>query len=130
MTTIVADIRSWAWPENMYDLIVATTILDHLPYHDILITRDRIAGALKPNSIVFVQVHTVDDPAVSGNGVPSEFASAIKHYFGWNELLDLFRPTFRVLYYSERCEWDYDHGSPHQHGFSVLIGKTAGKVQI
>ena len=54
----------------------------------------------------------------------SEFATEIKHYFKYNELLVLLLSKGRVIYYLESQEDDFDHGDPHKHAFvSILIKK-------
>ena len=124
LTATLADVRSWTWPSAAFDLLVATTLLDHLPAGDLPPVVSGMMGAVKPGGLVFVQVLTTDDPAVTGEGPKSEFASEIRHYFRPNELLDTFRARVRVLRYEERTEWDQDHGSPHAHGFAVLLGRA------
>jgi SAM-dependent methyltransferase len=124
LTATHADVRTWAWPQATFDLVVATTLLDHLPADDLAPVVARMAAAAKPDALIFVQVHSTDDPAVTGNGSKSEFAREIRHYFAPNELLDAFRAHVRVLKYEERTEWDSEHGAPHAHGFAVLLGRV------
>jgi len=127
LTTIVADICKWHWPLEKFDLIVATTVLDHIILEEIPLVVKRMIQAAKDDALIFVEVHTIDDPALTGIGPVSEFASEIRHYFRWNELIDLFRPYVRILRYTDRTEWDYDHGPPHMHGFATLLGKVSEK---
>lgn len=124
LTATVADVRTWAWPSTAFDLIVATTLLDHLPAGDLPLVLSRMLSAARRSALVFVQVHTTEDPAVTGEGPKSEFAGEIRHYFAPNELLEAFRDRVRVLRYEERREWDHDHGAPHAHGFAVLWGRV------
>lgn len=119
----VGDIRTWNWPVEKFDLIVAVTILDHITKDELLPVVERMVRAAGPDAVLFVEVHTVDDPGVTGEGPVSEFASEIRHYFARNELLDLFRSCARILRYEEKAEWDHAHGPPHKHGVAVLLGK-------
>jgi len=123
LTTIVADVLHFDWPVKRYDLVLAVTLLDHLETEYIPDICRKIIQATKENGLVFVEVHTDRDPAVTGEGPISEFSSQVKHYFLANELLDLFSPYLRVLVYEDRLEWDYDHGEPHKHGFASLLGQ-------
>lgn len=122
LTIITEDIRYWHWPTGAFDVIIGTTVLDHIFNNDCGRVIEGVVQSSKPSAILFFEVHTTDDPGVTRRGIASEFASQIKHYFGPNELLELFQPHVRVLLYEERTEWDYDHGEPHTHGFATLIG--------
>ena len=121
------DVRQWNWPKLAFDLVVAVTLLDHLVETEVNGLVQRFLDALRPNGYLFLQVHTVDDSAVTLLGPRSEFASEIKHYFKHNEQrVCLLIPRTRVLSYEERIEWDYDHGEPHQHGFALFFGQIKG----
>ncbi len=122
--TVEVDLLDWNWPVNVFDIVVGVTILDHLNSDEIRVVTQHILSACKQGAIVFLQVHTIDDPAITGKGMASEFSGAIKHYFQYNELLHLFDSYLRVLKYEEREEWDFDHGLPHKHGFAILLGKV------
>jgi len=125
LTTVHGPVQDWAWQRGAFDLVVATTLLDHLTERDVASVSSQIVGSLRPGGILFAEVHTTDDPGYAGTGQPSEFAQQILHYFAHNELLDLFRRDMRVLFYWERLEVDLDHGDPHHHGFATLLGERS-----
>lgn len=122
LKTFVQDIREWQWAERSFDLIIGTTILDHLNEDECAAVERGIIQTAKPGAIVFFEVHTIEDPGLTGFGPASEFAPQIHHYFAPNELLIHFQSHTRVLFYEEWTEWDYDHGEPHTHAFASLIG--------
>ena len=123
LTTIVTDVLCFNWPTENYDLVLAVTLIDHLDTEHIPDICRKMVQATKENGLIFVEVHTDRDPAVTGEGPISEFSSQIKHYFAANELLNLFSPYLKILIYEDRLEWDYDHGEPHKHGFASLLGQ-------
>jgi SAM-dependent methyltransferase len=119
----IADVRSWSWPAEQFNLVIGITVLDHLTQAEIANLLPKIKTSLRKSGTICFEVHTIDDPGALGSGPKSELSEAISHYFQPNELLRLFQSEFRMLRYSERQEWDFDHGSPHQHGFASLIGR-------
>jgi cyclopropane fatty-acyl-phospholipid synthase-like methyltransferase len=119
----IADVRSWSWPSERFDFVIGITVLDHLAQVEVEYLVPKIRASLKPSGTICFEVHTTDDPGALGSGPKSELSEAISHYFRPNELLRLFQSEFRILHYSERQEWDFDHGAPHQHGFASLIGR-------
>ena len=125
LTTIKQRVEKWQWPENKFEVVSAVTLLDHLAPGAIPEVCRRMVLATQKGGLVFAQVLTVDDPAVTGKGIASEFRSRIRHYFGPNELLRLFSCQVRVLFYEERIEWDLDHGQPHTHGMAVLLARRS-----
>lgn len=118
---IVTDVRTWNYPKDYFDLVISVTCLDHLPKEDLPVIVRNITLCMRDSGILFVEVYTTDDPGCSGDALASEFADQILHYFEPNELLRVFMPYVRVLRYEEKCEWDYDHGEPHQHGVATLL---------
>lgn len=127
--TLVADARHVELPLKQFAVVVATTVLCHLPEADGLALWQRMAAAIKSDGIIYAEVHTTEDP---GSPVPpgrdnpnpvSETAAAVVHYFEPGELLRwaVSTPSLRVLRYEERLEWDYTHGRAHQHGKAVLL---------
>ena len=117
------DVSSFALQENSFDVIVARTILDHLPQPDTQILAARMTLALARNGLLFVTVFTIDDPgALEDKNKASECAHHIKHYFSRNELRELF-PHLQLLLYQEAVELDVSHGQPHYHGKANYIGR-------
>lgn len=132
---VVGDVREIDYPTKGYDAIIATTVLDHLPADDAREVWRRMCGALSDRGVLYVQVHTTEDPGSDqppGNlstAPVSETAGAVINYFHPNQLagwaLDP-ASRLRLLRYEERLEWDYTHGPEHQHGKAVLLAVRAG----
>jgi len=127
--TRVADARQVDLPPGQFAVVVATTVLCHLPQADGLALWQRMAAAIQHGGILYAEVHTTEDPGCPlppGRDNPnpvSETAAAVVHYFKPGELLRwaVSTPSLRVLRYEERLEWDYTHGREHQHGKAVLL---------
>lgn len=127
--TLAADARQVELPPGAYAVIVATTVLCHLPQADGWALWQRMAAAIQSDGIIYAEVHTTEDPGCPvppGRDNPnpvSETAAAVVHYFEPGELLRwaVSTPALRVLRYEERLEWDYTHGREHQHGKAVLL---------
>ncbi len=123
----VRDVRDLQWSTNAYRAIVAATVLDHLPREDLDAVWNAMVSALSCPGMLFVEVHTTEDPAspvgagAASDAPISESAVHVKHYFRPNELLTLVWPRLRVCRYEERREWDQTHGAPHKHGKASLI---------
>jgi len=132
---VVGDVREIDYPAGGYDAIIATTVLDHLPAADAVEVWQRMCDALGPHGVLYVQVHTTEDP---GSDQPpgdrseapvSETAAAVVNYFRPNQLVGWAADPasrLRVLRYEERLEWDYTHGPEHQHGKAVLLAVREG----
>ncbi|HEX6370874.1 MAG TPA: class I SAM-dependent methyltransferase [Longimicrobium sp.] len=125
-----SDVRNLDWLPGPYNVIVATTLLDHLQREDARSVIGACFASAAPGCVIFAEVHTVEDPAVTGIGPVSEFASEIRHYFEPNELLALFYPRARILSYKEMPEWDYDHGPPHLHAFATVLALYNERTSI
>jgi SAM-dependent methyltransferase len=132
--TLVADAREVPLPPDHYAVVVATTVLCHVPESDGWELWQRMAGAIHSAGVIYAEVHTAEDPGSDqppGRDNPnpvSETAAAVKHYFQPGELLQWATRTasLRVLRYEERLEWDYTHGGEHQHGKAVLLAVRSG----
>jgi len=135
VTTHLTDIEAFAFPEASFDVIVAATILDHLP--DALRRRviEGIKSALKPGGILYANVFTVADPGYklkrTGADDPSasavsETAAGIAHYFSKEELRAVFKDLSAITYY-EKVEPDHSHGRPHFHGWACLLARKPVK---
>ena len=129
------DVRELAVAADGYDAVVATTVLDHIPYQDAIDVWHRIAASITPRGFLYTQVHTTEDPGSdrppgSESTAPvSETANAVINYFAPNQLaawaIDP-QHRLRVLRYEERLEWDYTHGPEHLHGKAVLLAVRQG----
>lgn len=135
VATVVSDVRQFDMPAEQYDLVIGTTVLDHIPAEDSKSVWRSMAGAIGPRGVLFVEVHTTEDP---GSGqVPgcdrddpvSETAGAVINYFRPNQLAAwALEPdaNLRILKYEERLEWDYSHGPEHLHGKAILLAVRSG----
>lgn len=132
--TEVADVRDFVWPDDKVGVIVATTVLDHIPIDSANQLWTSIERVLARDGVVYAEVHTTEDPGCDrapGNANPypvSETAGGVVHYFGPGELLEMATRSgeMRVLRYEERQEWDYTHGDEHHHGKAVLLAVRKG----
>ncbi len=121
---IQCDARYWNYPNSFFDLVTSATCLDHIPKKDLTSLLQKITMCLKPEGILFLEVHTVDDPGFGKTtGRVSELSSVILHYFRHNELLRLVEPEFYIVRYEEKIEEDRDHGELHVHGFANVLSK-------
>jgi len=121
INAVCADVRTYDRKDSSYALIVAATVLDHLSAPDGRDVLRRLTGALAPDGLLFVEVHTTEDPGCRGAGPTSECATAIEHYYRPGELLELARPWLRIIRYEERFEWDHTHGREHRHAKASLL---------
>jgi len=118
---------TYPYPQQALDVIVATTVLDHIERKACLAVLPQIAAALAPAGVFYAEVHTTEDPgSPTGFGhqlqAPvSETATAIAHYFEPNELLHQVARHLRIVHYEERREWDHTHGRPHVHGKALAL---------
>jgi len=128
-----ADVRHVRIPRGHYDVIVATTILDHLPIDDAEALWQRMVAGLADQGVLYVEVHTTDDPGcqtctAEDKAAPvSETAEWVVNYFKRGLLLAMAvaHPRLRILRYEERYEWDYTHGPEHKHAKAILLATTA-----
>ncbi|HEV7282080.1 MAG TPA: class I SAM-dependent methyltransferase [Pirellulaceae bacterium] len=118
------DVTELDFGDEQYDLIVFSTILDHLsePGRSELV--EEIRRALRPGGVFFGCALTQSDPGYlcrSSVGV-SETAGGIEHYFAPGELHRCFA-DFDVVKYDEFLEEDRSHGPVHDHGWAVILGR-------
>ena len=130
-----ADVRELELDPAAYSVIVATTVLDHIPASDAEDVWKRIAAALSDAGMLYVEVHTTEDPGssvepgLSDDAPVSETAGAVINYFAPNQLAqwaNSAESNLRILRYEERLEWDYTHGAEHMHGKAILLAVRAG----
>lgn len=125
----VEDVNRLHFENSNFDLIIASTIFDHLEKDD---CKKLIANAkqwLKLSGFIYVGVFTVDDPAYkirhgllpeSEKGMVSETGDYIKTFFEKNELKECFS-EFKEIYYYEGLKEDLTHGNPHFHGLARIV---------
>lgn len=130
ISTVVSDVRDFILTPKKYDLIVATTMLDHIPAGDSDRLFEAMALSLTARGAMYVEVHTTEDPGSDvwpGNDhdLPvSETAGSVINYFRPNQLASMAisaASPLRILQYEERMEWDQTHGSPHAHGKAIML---------
>ena len=131
----VADVRDYQIPADAFDVICATTVLDHIPGDAARDLWKRIVGGLKRDGLLYVEVHTTEDPGSDqspgreSDAPTSETAGAVINYFQPNTLAQwAIEPAsdLRILSYDERLEWDYTHGPEHLHGKAILLAVKQG----
>src|SRR5205823_5443152 len=112
----VADLVTCELGEDLYQLIVVQTTLNHLkePISIPACCRN-IAAALKRGGILYCVGFTTNDPGFTGQDRKSECASFVTHYFSPEEMLRNFS-TLECLRYEEYVKLDESHGPPHLHG--------------
>lgn len=130
VSTRQADVREIDMPAKSFDAIIATTVLDHIPAADAKDVWQRMCDALTDRGVLFVEVHTSEDPGSDqypgrdSDAPVSETAGAVINYFAPNQLVAwavAASSKLRVLQYEERQEWDYTHGPEHLHGKAILL---------
>lgn len=122
--TVCTDVRDYVPPTDSFDLVLAVTLLDHLPQEDIAPVYSAATGSLKAGGIFYAQSHTVDDPGHTDRKErASDLAPMIHHYFDHNELLRLALDDFHILWYQEKPEEDHSHGAPHHHVFAKMFAQ-------
>jgi len=125
----VEDVKKLAFEDNKFDLIIASTILDHLDRKDSLTLILNIKRWLRMNGFVYIGVFTVDDPAYKNKHgllldiekkLISETGDFIRTFFQKNELRELFS-DFKEIFYYEGMKEDLSHGNPHFHGLARIF---------
>lgn len=139
ISTVVSDVRDFKLRPDHYDLIVATTMLDHIPLADCNRMFVEMAKSLTTRGAMYVEVHTTEDPGSevwpgTENDLPiSETAGSVINYFEPNQLASMavsVDASLRILQYEERMEWDQTHGAAHAHGKAILLAVRAGHHPI
>jgi 2-polyprenyl-3-methyl-5-hydroxy-6-metoxy-1,4-benzoquinol methylase len=123
VTTGLADIEKFVINKNHYQLIVANTLLDHLPVEQSDVIAQNIIDGLAPGGFLFVSVFTINDPGYNAQGrTVSETATHVKHYYQSDELLKQFA-DLTLLSYQEEYWLDEGHGEPHYHGMARMFAQ-------
>jgi cyclopropane fatty-acyl-phospholipid synthase-like methyltransferase len=134
-----ADIRDVSFAPESLDLIVATTVLDHIPAENARAVWQSMVAAMTNRGVIYVEVHTTDDPGCKQcpsefrNAPVSETASAVVNYFAPNQLARWAvdeSTNLRILHYEERLEWDTTHGHNHLHGKAILLAEKQGAHRL
>ncbi|HEX2896667.1 MAG TPA: class I SAM-dependent methyltransferase [candidate division Zixibacteria bacterium] len=124
LQTVHSDARDFKYPPNIYDLVVAVTLFDHIPKQDLIPLFEKVADSIKSGGILFTKVHTIKDPGkTNGSDKASELSWAIQHYFEPDELKEILEKKFKVIKYLEYDDQDNSHGRPHFHNFAVSIAQ-------
>jgi 2-polyprenyl-3-methyl-5-hydroxy-6-metoxy-1,4-benzoquinol methylase len=124
ISTEEADLCVCDFSAGEYDLVVCSTVLDHLDGACRHRLAAAIADALKPGGLVYCEVFTTADPGWRRQPEQSisETAGPVRHYFAAGELRGLF-PRLTHLAYREGLKRDRAHGAPHWHGLALLVGR-------
>lgn len=126
LKTSVISVEAWEPLVESVDAVIGITILDHvaLDVHENIFAN--IEKVIRRGGFVVLEMHSDRDPSFCGSDKSvSEFSSAIRSHSSANYLLSRFFNEWRVIYYSDRVELDFDHGPTHVHGFSTLIAQKA-----
>jgi 2-polyprenyl-3-methyl-5-hydroxy-6-metoxy-1,4-benzoquinol methylase len=118
----LADVRDLEIPQGRFEVILAATLLCHLPNAHARELLDRLKQSLGPRGFLYVSVFTTEDPSYSEALSPSasETAAAVINHFRPNQLLHSLLPL-RVLRYFEGVEIDRNHGPEHAHGVARAV---------
>lgn len=136
--TELCDVRDVVIQPRSVDLIVATTVLDHIPAPDAERLWQCMTRGLSCRGVMYVEVHTTDDPGCADcpagyrHAPVSETASAVINYFPPHQLVKWAtapEAQLRVLHYEERLEWDTTHGAEHLHGKAILLAEQRSAHQ-
>jgi SAM-dependent methyltransferase len=123
------DVVTYRYPTARFQLVNASTLLDHLPSGDIPTVAGGIMRALAPGGLGHVMVFTERDPGFQvwmahqehARTRMSETADAIEHYFtGTAELRALFA-GMDILHCIEFACIDRSHGMPHDHHIATIL---------
>ena len=99
-----------------YDLVVADTVLCHLPLPEARATALQIISLMNPGAWLYASAFATDDPR------ESEFAPLVQTYFEVADFCDLFTELAH-----ERCGKtslvDHRHGPPHRHSLLQLVAQ-------
>jgi SAM-dependent methyltransferase len=137
VTTIVSDVREFQIEPEQFDVIVGTTVLDHIPRPDAERLWRSMTNGLTANGLLSIEVHSTEDPGCSvppgcnSTAPKSETADAVVNYFPPSQLARWAtdpKSRLRILRYEERLEWDYTHGPEHLHGKTVLLATRLGAL--
>lgn len=132
---IVANVCEFEIDADAFDVICATTVLDHISAEDADRVWQQMVRGLRDGGVVYVEVHSTEDPGsdqspgLESLAPVSETANAVINYFAPNQLARWAtdaQAELRILSYEERLEWDYTHGPEHQHGKAILLAVKAG----
>lgn len=119
----LADIRSFDFGTEKFDLVLIQTTLNHLEHNYIPAVCEKIMKSLAPKGLIYCVSFTKDDPGFKCNAErPSECSRTVKYYFSTGELQRLFS-GLEILKCEEYMKLDDSHGPPHYHGKVKLIGK-------
>lgn len=116
------DIRTFSLGAGTYDVVVAVTVLCHLPPHEVEPVAGRLVRALRPEGLLLAEEFSPRDPGRMGETDASEFAPLVNNYFSAEEMQGLFRPLQPVLC-RELEVVDTTHGRPHRHGLVRYAGR-------
>jgi len=110
------DLRELKSRPGPYDLIVADTVLCHLPHAEARQVALDVIGLMGPGAWLYASAFAADDPR------ESEFAPLVQTYFEVEDFCHLF-----IELEHERCGQtslvDHRHGPPHRHSLLQLVAQ-------
>jgi 2-polyprenyl-3-methyl-5-hydroxy-6-metoxy-1,4-benzoquinol methylase len=118
------DVTEVDYPGESYDLVVATTVLEHLPHHRLGAVADRLVEALKPGGVLLAEVFSRADPGFTGGEKASEFAGLVEHYFTGREMKEVFA-DLEPIRSVPLTVTDTTHGSVHRHALIRFVARKA-----
>ena len=83
VTTLHCDVRDLDIPKRSYQAIVATTVLDHIPPDAAQRLWHLLIEGLTNDGILYVEVHTTDDPGFEPKAIPDAMPRSAKRRNGW-----------------------------------------------
>ncbi len=120
---LCADMREFELGQGLYDVVIASTSLEHIPAGDRGDLAKRIVRSMRPDGILYAKVFLDSDPgALDRTRDASETAGFVADHFAPRELGALFS-ELDIFTYRE-FEWvDLTHGSPHTHVAAELVAR-------
>jgi 2-polyprenyl-3-methyl-5-hydroxy-6-metoxy-1,4-benzoquinol methylase len=120
-----SNVLDFPFPIEYYTLIVAGAVLHFIPSAKLERTADAMIAALQPNGMLLAATLTEDDPSYGQTG--AEGSAVVKHYFGANELHQLFG-ALELLEYDESRRAAPDSILGYRSGATIVARKTARSI--
>lgn len=130
----VGDLREVGIPEGRYSLIIAAWVLNFIKRKEAEEIIRKMKNGLKNEGLIYLAVFSVDDPGhekaeknlqvVGENTFYSKKKDYYIHYYTKEEVLSIFS-DLKVIYCTQGTALDFQHGTPHYHGFVVYTGQNS-----
>lgn len=122
----VASMLDWQPPDGHYQLIVASTVLEHLEVDEREMVAKNICAGLALGGLLYCKVflrHPNPQVDCMLQDSPTSFAVISRPETGWSS--GLF-PELSTLFYVEKLYRDEKHGDPHTHYVCEYFGAKLG----